>query len=80
MAADASIGMCESCPDCGLTPRSWIERAKFGSRELYWIGCKAHSHMTGGVTRGAAIMSWNRLAVKIRYDRNQPSDLKRKIG
>lgn len=78
--SDLSLGMCDKCPDCHMVPQGWKERAQFGSRELYWIGCRRHGHMGGGATRGAAIMSWNRLVTTVTYNRQQITQLKRMIG
>lgn len=80
MSSEVSLAMCDRCPTCQQAPAAWRERAKFGSREIYWIGCKRHDHVAGGVTRGAAIQSWNRLAVTIVYNRQQLDQLKRRIG
>ena len=50
------------------------------SRELYWIDVNAMRNVAGGVTRGAAIMSWNRSFLTIVFNRQNVSDLKRRIG
>ncbi len=79
-ATETSIGMCLPCPDCKLPPAGWRERPKFGSREIYFLGCKRHSHMGSGVTRGAAIMSWNRTVTTVVFNRQNAFELKRRIG
>lgn len=80
MSNDVSLAMCNQCPDCLLPPGGWYERAQFGSRAIFWIGCKRHDHIAGGVTRGAAVMSWNRLAITIVFNRQTLAALKRRIG
>lgn len=80
MSADVSLAMCDLCPDCGLPPTGWRERPQFGSREIYFLGCKRHSHLGSGVTRGAAVMSWNRTVTTTLYNRRKGLELKRRIG
>lgn len=58
----------EVCPECFRAPECWIETSKYGSRQVYWIGCKEHSHLAGGVNQGAALMNWNRLINRWKFE------------
>jgi hypothetical protein len=65
----------ELCPTCRRYPGRWHEKAAFNSRELWWIGCKEDGHLAGGITIGASIMQWNRMAVRIRMEKQNGSFL-----
>lgn len=50
----------EHCPLCKKMPERWVERPRFGSRELCWLSCKEHGILAGGITQNIAIYNWNR--------------------
>jgi hypothetical protein len=52
------------CPQCFHAPSLWRERPAHGSRELYWIGCKADGHLAGGNSQHIAVQNWNRLSAQ----------------
>lgn len=64
--SDSAIEAREVCPECKLPPSAWRERPKFGSRELYWIGCRRDGHLTGGISHNTALQAWSRLVLRLK--------------
>lgn len=58
------------CPDCQEFPEGWTEKPKYGSRLLYWFGCRKDDLLAGGINVGAAVQNWNR-AVEYRKLHNK---------
>lgn len=57
------------CPQCLQIPKVWRERPRFGSRELFWIGCETDRiHMVGGITVAAAFMLWDRYCYRWKFN------------
>lgn len=56
------------CPICLRVPHAWRERAQYGSRELFWVGCRVDSKLVGAITQGVALQLWERLAARLRYE------------
>lgn len=60
----------ENCPICGKRPEAWCARLQYGSRELYWIGCKTDpEQLEGGRSNLIAIQNWNRRVARVKYER-----------
>lgn len=57
------------CPICGEPPERWVERPKYGSRKLFWIGCKTDDKLAGGISQAAAYQIWNRIVYHYRMHR-----------
>lgn len=56
------------CPQCRTKPAGWRERPAYGSRELYWIGCKTDGHLQGGITSLVALQNWSRFVARYKFD------------
>lgn len=56
------------CPICLRPPHVWYERAQYGSRELFWVGCKIDCKLVGAISRNVALQLWDRLAARMRYE------------
>lgn len=59
----------ERCPDCSSRPSLWREQPKFGSRELYWMGCRVDGHVAGGTSQNAALQSWQRMVALLKFQK-----------
>lgn len=70
----------ENCPKCLRPARGWRERPKYGSRELYYIGCQTEGFFGSGVTPGAAQMQWERLVFRMRHDMIANAHLRVPLG
>ncbi len=55
------------CPKCKRLPHQWKEQPLFGSRELYWIGCKVCGLIAGAITKSVVAHSWRRVVDRERY-------------
>jgi hypothetical protein len=63
----------ERCPGCNKNPRVWYEQAAFGSRALYWVGCKNDGHLVGGIKRMAGVTMWNRYVAHWKWQKGKAS-------
>lgn len=59
----------DRCPKCLRMPHVWRERPQYGSRELYWVGCKSCGLIAGGITAGIALHSWKRVADRAKFEK-----------
>ncbi len=59
-----------ACPLCRRQPHVWKEQPKFGSRELFWVGCQTDSKLVGAITQPVALDLWERLAARLKFDRD----------
>lgn len=58
----------EPCPECRRVALGWREKPAHGSREMYWVGCRDCGHFAGGNTATIALVNWNRMAARLKFD------------
>jgi glutaredoxin len=58
----------EACPQCHRTPQAWRERPQYGSREIYWIGCRNDGHLASGISAVAAEQNWERMIGRWKFE------------
>lgn len=56
----------DRCPKCFKQPTRWVEPARFNSREVSWVGCKACGILEGGISTLIASSNWNRKVLRMR--------------
>jgi hypothetical protein len=62
----------EICPQCRRKPDAWRERPAYGSRDLYWIGCRQDGRLAGGNTPAAAKQIWDRMVARWKFEHATP--------
>ena len=56
------------CPKCLRFPTTWREQPKYGSRELFWVGCKACGFLQGAIREGVALGLWDRFVNRWKFE------------
>lgn len=57
----------DRCPECSGRAAHWRERPQYGSRELFWMGCKDDGILVGANSMNAALQSWQRKVAQIKF-------------